>query len=99
MEFGVMVSPVPRQGTMQQMVEANERILETANRNGWGLWFVDHLQQGEMPYLECWTQMVHTSARFPESDRRADRALPELPESRATGEHGGDAAIPLRRAS
>ncbi len=66
MEFGVMISPVPRQGTMQQMVEANERILEVANRNGWGLWFVDHLQQGEMPYLECWTQMVHTSARYPD---------------------------------
>lgn len=66
MEFGVMISPVPRTGTMQQMVEANEVILQAANRNGWGLWFVDHLQQGEMPYLECWTQMVHTSARFPD---------------------------------
>lgn len=66
MDFGVMISPVPRQGTMRQMVEANERTLEVANRNGWGLWFVDHLQQGEMPYLECWTQMVHTSARFPD---------------------------------
>ncbi|MEZ4530700.1 MAG: LLM class flavin-dependent oxidoreductase [Thermomicrobiales bacterium] len=66
MEFGVMVSPVPRSGTMQQMVEANEVILQAANRNGWGLWFVDHLQAGEMPYLEGWTQMVHTSARFPD---------------------------------
>lgn len=66
MEFGVMISPVPRTGTMQQMVEANERILQAANRNGWGLWFVDHLQQGEMPYLECWTQLVHTSARYPD---------------------------------
>jgi alkanesulfonate monooxygenase SsuD/methylene tetrahydromethanopterin reductase-like flavin-dependent oxidoreductase (luciferase family) len=65
MDFGVMISPVPRQGTMQQMVEANEVILQAADRNGWGLWFVDHLQQEEMPYLECWTQMVHTSARFP----------------------------------
>lgn len=65
MDFGAMISPVPRTGTMQQMVEANERILQAADRNGWGLWFVDHLQQGEMPYLECWTQLVHTSARFP----------------------------------
>lgn len=65
MEFGVMISPVPRKGTMAQMLEANERTLEVANRNGWGLWFVDHLQQEEMPYLECWTQMVHTSARYP----------------------------------
>ncbi len=66
MEFGVMISPVPRSGTLQEMREANERILAAAQRNGWGLWFVDHLQQEEMPYLECWTQMVHTSARFPE---------------------------------
>ena len=66
MQFGVMISPVPRKGTMPQMVEANERILQIANRNGWGLWFVDHLQQDEMPYLECWTQMVHTSARYPD---------------------------------
>lgn len=66
MQFGVMISPVPREGTMQQMLEANERILQTANRNNWGLWFVDHLQQGETPYLECWTQMVHTSARYPD---------------------------------
>ncbi len=66
MEFGVMVSPVPRTGTLQEMREANERILAAAQRNGWGLWFVDHLQADDMPYLECWTQMVHTSARFPE---------------------------------
>jgi alkanesulfonate monooxygenase SsuD/methylene tetrahydromethanopterin reductase-like flavin-dependent oxidoreductase (luciferase family) len=66
MDFGVMISPVPRKGTMQQLVESNKVILQAANRNGWGLWFVDHLQQGEMPYLECWTQMVHTSARYPD---------------------------------
>lgn len=66
MEFGVMISPVPRQGTLEEMRESNERILAAAQRNGWGLWFVDHLQAGEMPYLECWTQMVHTSARFPD---------------------------------
>ncbi|MGD9712526.1 MAG: LLM class flavin-dependent oxidoreductase [Thermomicrobiales bacterium] len=66
MEFGVMISPVPRQGTLEEMRAANEQILAAANRNGWGLWFVDHLQSGDMPYLECWTQMVHTSARFPD---------------------------------
>jgi alkanesulfonate monooxygenase SsuD/methylene tetrahydromethanopterin reductase-like flavin-dependent oxidoreductase (luciferase family) len=66
MDFGVMISPVPRQGTLQEMRESNERTLAAAQHNGWGLWFVDHLQADEMPYLECWTQLVHTSARFPE---------------------------------
>ncbi|MBX3069437.1 MAG: LLM class flavin-dependent oxidoreductase [Thermomicrobiales bacterium] len=61
-----MISPVPRAGTLQEMQAANERILAAASRNGWGLWFVDHLQSGEMPYLEGWTHMVHSSARFPE---------------------------------
>ena len=38
MEFGVMISPVPRQGTLQQMGEANERILPlpTAMAGGCG---------------------------------------------------------------
>ncbi len=68
MQFGIMVSPSPANGTLQQMWDANERILATAQRNAWSLWFCDHLQWGEggmQPWVEGWTHMVHSSARFP----------------------------------
>ncbi len=65
LDFGLMIAPTPRGGTLDAMRAANDRLLEAATTHGMSAWVIDHFQFDQQPIFECFTFLAHQSGRFP----------------------------------
>lgn len=65
MEFGVLISPSSRGGTLAQMRATNDLLLQAASEHDLTVWVNDHFHMGTMPWLECFTLVAHITARYP----------------------------------
>ncbi|CAA9558646.1 MAG: hypothetical protein AVDCRST_MAG18-889 [uncultured Thermomicrobiales bacterium] len=65
LEFGLLIHPTPRGGTVPAMLATNERLLAEAVAHDLPVWFIDHFQFDSQPLLECFAMLAHTVGRYP----------------------------------
>ena len=65
MEFGLLIPPTPRGGTLAQMRVTNDLMLSAAVEHDLTIWVNDHFHMGTLPWLECLTYVAHITARYP----------------------------------
>ncbi len=65
LEFGLLVHPTPRGGTVDDMQATNDRLLSEAVKHDLSVWFIDHFQFDSQPLLECFAMLAHTMGRYP----------------------------------
>src|SRR4051794_39696434 len=65
LDFGLLIHPTPRNGTVPEMLATDERLLAEAVARDLTVWFIDHLQFDDLPFLECFALLAHTIGRFP----------------------------------
>jgi len=65
LDFGLMIAPTPRGGTLEAMQIANDRLLEAATAHDLSAWVIDHFQFDSRPVFECFAFLAHQSGRFP----------------------------------
>ncbi len=65
MEFGLLIPPTPRSGTLTQMRVTNDLMLSAAVEHDLTIWVNDHFHMGTLPWLECLTYVAHITARYP----------------------------------
>lgn len=65
MEFGVLIPPTARSGTLAQMRETHDLLLQAAVEHDLTVWVNDHFHMGTLTWLECFTLVAHITARYP----------------------------------
>ncbi len=65
LDFGFSIPLTTRGGTLAEMLAKGERLLAAADAHGLTAWFVDHLQSGDRPMLECFATLAHITGRYP----------------------------------
>jgi alkanesulfonate monooxygenase SsuD/methylene tetrahydromethanopterin reductase-like flavin-dependent oxidoreductase (luciferase family) len=65
MDFGLLIHPTARGGTLEQMRATNDHFLRAATEHKLTIWVNDHFHMGAMPWLECLTFVAHITARYP----------------------------------
>jgi alkanesulfonate monooxygenase SsuD/methylene tetrahydromethanopterin reductase-like flavin-dependent oxidoreductase (luciferase family) len=65
LDFGLTIRPSPQGGTLAEMQEANERLLEVAREHDLSCWVIDHFQFEGMPILECLAFLAYQAGRVP----------------------------------
>jgi alkanesulfonate monooxygenase SsuD/methylene tetrahydromethanopterin reductase-like flavin-dependent oxidoreductase (luciferase family) len=65
MDFGVVVHPTPRGGTVPAMQAMNERLLAAATEYDLSCWVIDHFQFDAQPVLECYAFLAYHAGKYP----------------------------------
>jgi len=65
MDFGVTIRPTPHGGTLQEMQEANARLLAAAKEHDLSCWVIDHFQFDAQPILECFAFIAYLAGQNP----------------------------------
>jgi alkanesulfonate monooxygenase SsuD/methylene tetrahydromethanopterin reductase-like flavin-dependent oxidoreductase (luciferase family) len=65
MDFGVVIHPTPRGGTLPDMHRANEQLLAAATAHDLSCWVIDHFQFDDQPILECFAFLAYHAGRAP----------------------------------
>ncbi|MDQ2785587.1 MAG: LLM class flavin-dependent oxidoreductase [Chloroflexota bacterium] len=65
MDFGVTIRPTPHGGTLQEMREANARLLAVATAHDLSCWVIDHFQFDAQPILECFAFIAYLAGQNP----------------------------------
>src|SRR5206468_3227236 len=64
-DFGVVIHPTPRGGTVEAMLETDEYLLQKATEHDFSIWMIDHFQFDSQPLLECFAMLAHIVGRYP----------------------------------
>lgn len=65
LDFGLIIHPTPRGGTIEAMLQTDEYLLNKAVEHNFSVWMIDHFQFGEQPLLECFATLAHLLGRYP----------------------------------
>ncbi len=65
LDFGLLIHPTPRGGTLAQMRETNERLLAVATAHDLSAWVIDHFQFADAPILECLAFLAYHAGQHP----------------------------------
>lgn len=65
LDFGLVIHPTPRGGTIEAMLHTDEYLLGKAVEHDLTIWMIDHFQFGEQPLLECFATLAHILGRYP----------------------------------
>ncbi len=64
-DFGLVIHPTPRGGTVAAMLETDEYLLQKATVHDFSIWMIDHFQFDSQPLLECFVTLAHILGRYP----------------------------------